>query len=133
MNIILGNIVRDAEIREVTNGDLKTQVTEFTVAENRTNRNGENHPVFWKISLWRDRGVKLKPFLTKGRPVQVQGDADAQPWIDKEGKPQVTMVMKNVTITFASGGKKADGEAEDEPEVTPAVPFEDTTAPAEAE
>lgn len=132
MNIILGNIVRDAETREVRNGDVVAQVTEFTVAENRTNRNGENHPVYWKISLWRDRGVKLKPYLTKGRCVQVQGDADFQPWKDRDGNPQATPIMKNVTITFAGGNKKTEGEAEAPADEEPVVPFEDT-APAEAE
>lgn len=132
MNIILGNIVRDAETREVRQGDVLAQVTEFTVAENRTNRNGENKPVYWKISLWRERGVHLKPYLTKGRCVQVQGDADAQPWIDKEGKPQVTMVMKNVTITFAGASKKAEEEATAPAGEENVIPFEDP-APAEAE
>lgn len=133
MNIILGNIVRDAETREVRNGDVLTQVTEFTVAENRTNRNGENHPVFWKISLWRERGVHLKPYLTKGRCVQVQGDATASAWLNKENKPQVTMEMKNASITFGGASKKAEGEATTAPaEEEPVIPFEDT-APAEAE
>lgn len=94
MTTIMGNISRAAETRTVKVKGVDTLVTDFNIAENRGF--GENQKtVYWRVTIWRDRGAKLAPHLTLGRPVYLEGDAEASAYINKEGKAVAQMEMSN--------------------------------------
>lgn len=66
--VIAGRLTRDAEAKQV--GDQ--QVVSFSVAED-VFVNRQKQAQFFDVSMWGERGAKIKDFLTKGRQVTVSG------------------------------------------------------------
>ena len=94
MTTIMGNICKAAETRTVKVKGVDTLVTDFNVAENRGY--GENQTTkYFRVTVWRDRGAKLAPHLTLGRPVYIEGDVDASAYTNKEGKAVAQLEMTN--------------------------------------
>ena len=71
---IVGNLGRDPEMRFTSKGKA---VTSFSVATNRryTNNNGEKiEEVTWfRITVWGAQAESCNEYLSKGRPVLVEG------------------------------------------------------------
>ena len=111
MTTFVGNICKAAETRTVKVGGADTLVTDFNVAENYSGRNGERQTQFYRVSLWRDAGAKLKQYLTLGRPIQLEGRVRARAYIDKDGNPQAQLEMANPRITFITANPTQDVEA----------------------
>jgi len=104
MTIIMGNISKAAATRTVSVKGVPTLVTDFSVAENIGY--GENQKTkFYRISIWRDRGAKLQPHLTVGRPVYITGEVQASAYIDREGKAQAQLEITNPTEVRLIGKK----------------------------
>jgi len=120
MTNIIGNISKGAETRTVEVGGIATLVTDFNLAENYTDRRGNKHTQFYRVSLWREPGAKLAQYLYAGRPVVVEGRVKARAYIDKDGKPQSQLELSNPRITFVTANNKGEIEAPAEDE----VPFE---------
>ena len=121
MTIFTGNICADAVTRTVNVGGVDTLVTDFNLAENYQGRDGERHTQFYRISIWRDKGAKLKKYLTKGRSITVQGRVRGRAYIDKNGQPQCQLELANPQITFNTANP-GEVEAAMDP-VTDEVPF----------
>jgi single-stranded DNA-binding protein len=82
MTIIMGNISQAATTKTRNVNGIPTLVTEFSVAENRGFGDTESTE-YWKITLWRERGAKLAPHLTVGRPIYIEGHAKCSGYISK--------------------------------------------------
>lgn len=94
MTTILANISKEATTRTVKVKGIDTLVTDFNVAENKGF--GENQRTkYYRVTVWRDRGAKLAPHLTLGRPVYIVGDVDASAYINKEGKAVAQLEITN--------------------------------------
>lgn len=103
----IGHITADASTRTVKVGGIDTLVTDFTVAVNDGFGDTQKSD-FVRVTIWRDRGAKLRPYLTKGRGITVRGAISCQPWLDKEGKPRAQLVMSNPQVELF--GKKPDAD-----------------------
>ncbi|MBP5742765.1 MAG: single-stranded DNA-binding protein [Paludibacteraceae bacterium] len=111
MTTICGNISKEATTRVVKVGNTDTFVTDFNVAVNRGY--GENRKTkFYRITLWRDRGTKLAPYLTKGRLVYLEGELDVSAYIDKDGKAVGQLEMVNPYTIDIKGKKPANEDAD---------------------
>ncbi|MEN3973076.1 single-stranded DNA-binding protein [Sphingomicrobium sp. XHP0235] len=105
---ITGNIGKDAETRDTRSGS----VTGFNVAVRQGY--GENEETIWyRCSLWGQRGDKLRQYLTKGAKVYVSGELVHDEY---EGKPQFNVnvsgidpFMGNRNESPASGGGYGSG------------------------
>ena len=111
MTFFLGNISIPAETKYVEK--ISDTVTTFSVAENRTMRNGNQKTIFHRISIFGKRGKNLAQWLTKGRAMLVVGNEDAGAYINKEGNAVPYLQMVNARIQFANGaGKSTDPTGE---------------------
>ena len=107
MTTILANISKAAATRTVKVGGVDTLVTDFNVAENIGF--GENQKTkFYRVTVWRDRGAKLAPHLTLGRPVYIVGNVDASAYIDKNGKAVAQLEITNPAEIRLIGKKPAE-------------------------
>lgn len=85
---VIGNIVRDAAVRE-TNG---RKAINFVVAVNKSykDKEGVKHEsaTFYSCTQWREaiQSVEVTKYLTKGIKVFVEGEPSAQMYQTKEGK-----------------------------------------------
>lgn len=115
--IIIGNLTRDPEWRDVTD---ELGCATFTVAVNRRVKRGE-HPQadYVRVTAWRQLGELCASYLLKGRKVMVEGTVRAHAYTDQKGEARAALEMTAENVEFLS----PKGQAEAAPPEAP--PSED--------
>jgi len=116
--ILVGNLGRDPELRYTPQG---TPVCNFSMATNerRKDKNGEHQDqVTWfKVTIWGRQAETASQYLTKGRPVYIEGRLRIESWTDRDGKEQTTLEVNATDMQFIGGGS-----TEDRPKEQPSAP-----------
>ena len=115
--IIVGNLGRDPELRYTPQG---TPVCSFTLATNerRKDKTGEmqDQTTWFRITLWGRQAETASQYLTKGRPVYIEGRLRVEEWTDRDGKPRHTLEVHATEMQFiGSGGGGGGGARAEEP------------------
>lgn len=104
--ILVGNLGRDPELRYTPQG---TPVCSFTLATNERKRDkaGESQDVttWFRVTLWGRQAETASQYLTKGRPVYVEGRLRVEEWTDRDGKPRHTLEVHATDMQFIGGGR----------------------------
>jgi single-strand DNA-binding protein len=79
---IVGNMTRDPELRYTASG---IPVTEFGVAWNTKDKQGNESVSFFDITCWRELAEHVAESLGKGMRVIVHGRLDQNTWETKDG------------------------------------------------
>ena len=84
--VITGNLTRDPELRSTPGG---TSVCKLRVAVNSRRKDGQtgewvDKPNYFDVTVWGAQGENCANYLSKGRPVAVEGRLDWREWEDKE-------------------------------------------------
>ncbi|CDM64811.1 single-stranded DNA-binding protein [Pyrinomonas methylaliphatogenes] len=99
--IIVGNLGRDPELRYTPQG---TPVCNFTVATNERRRNPAGDPqditTWFRVTLWGRQAETAAKYLTKGRPVYVEGRLRVEEWTDREGRARYTLEVQATDLQF---------------------------------
>lgn len=111
--ILAGNLVRDPEIRYLPSG---LSVTSFGIAVNsryRQNNEVKEEVSFFDIVVFGKQGENCAEYLSKGRPVLVDGRLRQRRW-ETEGvkRSKVEVVAQNVQFLGAPGGGQGKGAPE---------------------
>ena len=126
--ILVGNLGRDPELRYTPQG---TPVCSFTLATNerRKDRAGESQDVttWFKITLWGRQAETAAQYLSKGRPVYIEGRLRVEEWTDRDGRQRHTLEVHATDMQFIGG--RGDESAAPRAESAPASRAE----PAEAD
>lgn len=101
---IIGNLVRDPEIRTTTSGK---DVCSFTVAVNRKNEGAD----FFRVSAWNGLADICKKYLAKGRKVCVVGAVSVNVFTDSKGETKASMEVNADDVEFLSS-RNSDGNAD---------------------
>jgi single-strand DNA-binding protein len=84
--VITGNLTKDPELRSTQGG---TSVCSLRVAVNTRRRSAggewEDKPNYFDVTVWGAQGENCHTYLSKGRPVAVQGRLEWREWEPKEG------------------------------------------------
>jgi single-strand DNA-binding protein len=94
---ITGNLTKDPELRSTPGG---TPVCKLRVAVNsrRKDQSGEwvDKPNYFDVTVWGAQGENCAQYLSKGRPVAVEGRLDWREWETQEGgKRQAVEIIAN--------------------------------------
>lgn len=100
-----GRIGNDAVTRQTKGGD---SVTSFSIAVDER-KGGEKSTLWVDCSIWRERGEKLAPYLTKGTSVTVAGPITPDVY---EGKAKIRLDVQQLTL---QGGAKGDSQGSAKP------------------
>jgi single-strand DNA-binding protein len=113
--VITGNLTRDPELRHTGGG---TAVCELRVAVNSRRKEGQewvDKPNYFDVTVWGAQGENCANYLSKGRPVAVEGRLDWRELEAKDGsgKRQAVSIVAN-TVQFlgsrdGSGGGNGGG------------------------
>jgi single-strand DNA-binding protein len=107
--ILVGNLGRDPELRYTPQG---TPVCSFTVATNekRKDRAGEmqDFTTWFRVTLWGRQAETASQYLTKGRPVYIEGRLRLEEWTDRDGKQRYTLEVHATDMQFIGGGRADD-------------------------
>ena len=83
--MLIGNLTRDPELRHTPKG---TSVTELGLAINRVwyddNKQKQEDTTFVDVTFWGRQAETIQQYLSKGRPILVEGRLQLDSWDDKE-------------------------------------------------
>lgn len=98
-SFIAGHLGADPEVRFTASGQ---KVTTLRVAA----RARKEETVWWRVTVWGEQFDKMISFLKKGSAVMVFGEmSKPEIFMDKEGKPQLSMNLTATNILFSPFGK----------------------------
>ena len=114
--VITGNLTRDPELRHTPGG---TAVCELRVAVNSRRKDGQSgewvdKPNYFDVTVWGGQGENCANYLSKGRPVAIEGRLDWREWEARDGgKRQAVQIIAN-SVQFlgsrdGSGGGNGNG------------------------
>jgi single-strand DNA-binding protein len=108
--VITGNLTKDPELDRTQGG---TAVCRLRVAVNSRRRDeaGEwvDKPNYFDVTVWGAQGENCATYLSKGRPVAVQGRLDWREWQAQDGsKRQAVQIIAN-TVQFL-GSRDGGGQ-----------------------
>lgn len=109
--VLIGRLTQDLGADErsfgyAANGQARANVS---IAVNRSKKNGDQwveETYFFNITIWGKTAENLKPYLTKGKQICVEGYLKQDRW-EKDGQKQsrISIVADNVQLL----GGKSDG------------------------
>jgi len=117
--IVVGNLGRDPELRYTPQG---TPVCSFTMATNekRKDRAGEMQDVttWFRVTLWGRQAETASQYLTKGRPVYIEGRLRLDEYTDREGNKRQSLEVNATDLHFIGGSRSDEGSGAPKPAAT---------------
>ncbi|MES2273804.1 MAG: single-stranded DNA-binding protein [Chlamydiota bacterium] len=99
---IAGHLGADPEVRFTSSGK---KVTTLRVAT-RTRKGQNDDTIWWRVTVWGEQYDKMISYLKKGSPVVVFGELQKpEIFMDREGKPQISMEITASLLQFSPFGK----------------------------
>ena len=122
--VLVGNLTKDPELRHTPSG---TAVCNLRLAVNtrRKDETGQwvDKPNYFDITVWGNQGERCAQYLSKGRPVAVDGRLEWREWETPEGnKRQAVDVVADSVQFLGSRGEGEGGGGGYIPASTPAAP-----------
>jgi single-strand DNA-binding protein len=128
--VVTGNLTRDPELRSTPGG---TSVCKLRVAVNSRRKDGQSgewvdKPNYFDVTVWGAQGENCANYLSKGRPVAVEGRLDWREWEaqDGSGKRQSVEIIAN-SVQFL-GSRDGAGSGNGNGGFTPASDVEADTS-----
>jgi len=108
--VLVGRLTRDAELKYLNAG---LAVCKFSLAINRRKKNGDNwedEVNYFDVVLWGRQGEALSKYLTKGKPVGVQGELRQDRWEqDGQKRSRIEIVADNIQLLGGGPGEGFQG------------------------
>ena len=109
--VLTGNLTRDPELRSLPSG---TSVCDMRVAVNTRRKNNasgewEDKPNYFDVKVWGAQGENCARFLSKGRPVAVQGRLEWREWETQDGQKRQAVDIIADSVQFLGGRDDAQG------------------------
>ena len=107
--VLTGNLTRDPELRSLPSG---MSVCSLRIASNsRRKENGEwvDKPNYFSVTVWGAQGENASRFLSKGRPVAIDGRLEWREWTDKEGNKRESVEIIADSVQFLGGPAEGGG------------------------
>jgi single-strand DNA-binding protein len=107
--VLTGNLTRDPELRSTSGG---TSVCSLRIASNTRRRNSagewEDKPNYFDVTVWGAQGENCANYLSKGRPVAIDGRLEWREWQDKEGNKRQSVDIIADSVQFLGSRDGAD-------------------------
>jgi len=107
--VLVGNLTRDPELRQTPSG---TSVCSLRIAVNsrRRDESGQwiDKPNYFTISVFGNQAESCSQYLSKGRPVAIDGRLDWREWQTQDGQKREAVEIVAESVQFLGG--RGDGE-----------------------
>jgi single-strand DNA-binding protein len=125
--LLIGNLTRDPELRQTPKG---TAVAQFGIAVNRTFRGEDGQSreetTFVDLEAWGKQAETIAKYMSKGRPIFIEGRLKLDQWEDKNGggkRSKLRVVVENFQVLGSrQGGEEGVGGGGFSQEREPAAP-----------
>jgi len=113
--MLIGNLTRDPELRQTPKG---TAVAQFGIAVNRNFRGEDGQSreetTFVDLEAWGKQAETISKYMSKGRPIFIEGRLKLDQWEDKNGggkRSKLRVVVENFQFLGSRQGEEG-GERE---------------------
>src|SRR2546423_5543808 len=108
--VLVGNLTRDPELRHTPSG---TAVCSLRIAVNTRRKDGQSgqwvdKPNYFSISVFGNQAESCSQYLSKGRPVAIDGRLDWREWEGQDGQKREAVEIVAESVQFLGG--RGDGE-----------------------
>jgi single-strand DNA-binding protein len=108
--VMTGNLTRDPELRSTPGGST---VCKLRIACNTRRKNGqtgewEEKPNFFDVTVWGGQGENCNRYLSKGRPVAIDGRLEWREW-EQEGQKRQAVDIIADSVQFLGGRDDSTG------------------------
>src|SRR5919205_2896351 len=109
--VLTGNLTRDPELRSLPSG---MAVCSLRIASNTRRKDwstGEwvDKPNYFDVTIWGRQGENAAQYLSKGRPVALDGRLEWREWQDQQGNKRQSVEIVADNIQFLSSRDGAGG------------------------
>jgi single-strand DNA-binding protein len=108
--VMTGNLTRDPELRNIPSG---TAVCNLRLACNTRRKdesgNWVDKPNYFDVTVWGAQGENCAQYLSKGRPVAIDGRLEWREWQDKDGNKRQSVDIIADSVQFL-GSRDGGGE-----------------------
>ena len=116
--VLVGNLTRDPELRHTPSGmpvcSLRLAVN--TRRKDQASGQWTEKPNYFDITVWGNQGESCAQYLSKGRPVAVDGRLEWREWDAQDGTKRQAVEIIADSVQFLGGR----GDAEAQPQFVPA-------------
>jgi single-strand DNA-binding protein len=109
--VLTGNLTRDPELRSTGTG---TSVCSLRIATNTRRKDpqtGEwtDKPNYFDVTVWGAQGENCSRFLSKGRPVAIDGRLEWREWQTQDGQKRQSVEIIADSVQFLGGRDDSAG------------------------
>ena len=110
--VLTGNLTRDPELRSTPSG---TSVCSLRIASNtrrKDNTTGEwvDKPNYFSVTVWGAHGENCARFLSKGRPVCIDGRLEWREWMHEDSKREAIEIVADAVQFLAARDHDTAGD-----------------------
>jgi len=101
--VLTGNLTRDPDLRTLpTSGNSVCSLRLACNGRRKNNETGqwEDQPNYFDITVWGAQGENCAKYLSKGRPVAIDGRLQWREWTDKEGNKRQSVDIIAESVQF---------------------------------
>jgi single-strand DNA-binding protein len=110
--VLVGNLTRDPELRHTPSG---TPVCSLRVAVNtrRKDESGQwvDKPNYFDVTAWGQQGENCAQYLSKGRPVAIDGRLEWREWEAQDGSKRQAVEIVADSVQFLGGRMEGEQQA----------------------
>ena len=109
--VLVGNLTRDPELRNTPSG---TAVCSLRIAVNTRRKDGQSgewidKPNYFDVTVWGNQGESCAQYLSKGRPVAIDGRLDWREWEAQDGTKRQAVEIIAESVQFL-GSRDSGGD-----------------------
>ena len=108
--VLTGNLTRDPELRSLPSG---MSVCSLRIASNtrRKDQSGEwtDKPNYFSVTVWGAQGENCARFLSKGRPIALDGRLEWREWQGQDGAKRESIEIVADSVQFLGGRDEGQG------------------------
>jgi single-strand DNA-binding protein len=107
--IVVGNLTRDPELRHTPSG-MAVCSLRIAVNTSRKDETGQwvDKPNYFDVTVWGQQGENCAQYLSKGRPVGIDGRLEWREWEAQDGSKRQSVEIVADTVQFL--GSRSDSE-----------------------
>jgi single-strand DNA-binding protein len=110
--IVVGNLTRDPELRHTPSGNA---VCSLRIAVNTTRKDESGQwvdkPNYFDVTVWGQQGENCAQYLSKGRPVAIDGRLEWREWEAQDGSKRQAVDIVADNVQFLGGRQEGEGGA----------------------
>ena len=127
--VLTGNLTRDPELRSTASGMsvCSLRIASNTRRKNQATGEWEDKPNFFDVTVWGAQGENCARFLSKGRPVALDGRLEWREWEGQDGnkRQSVEIVADAVQFLGSPDGHTAEDHTPEPAQAADPAPAHD--------